>query len=47
MQGISLNYNGDHTIPLGTECDTEQLQQIYDFLFYIPVYHAHLHHINF
>lgn len=41
MQGISLNYHGGQKIPLGTEW----LQQIYNFVLYILVYHAHLHHI--
>lgn len=42
MQGISLNYHGDQTIPLGTEHDTEQFQQIYNFLLHILAYHAHI-----
>lgn len=46
MQGIRLNYHGDQTIPLGTECDIKQLQHIYDLLFHILAYHAHLHHIK-
>lgn len=46
MQDIRLNYHGDQTIPLGTERDIEQLQHIYDLLFHILAYHAHLHHIK-